>query len=472
MIKHAPFGLMVFDADGRLIQFNDEAARLTGYDAHDLPTFDSWLDRASPDPDGVRRAELPENSSWSVLPIQCASGEVKELEFRLQSLGDLRLITLLGGADRKGILTALRKSEEKYRAVFETTGTAMMIIEEDYRLTLVNAEFEILSGWRREELSADATWTQFFAEDDLERMITYHHQRRVDPLSAPRRYECKFIDRSGVTKNVLIRVDMIPDTRTSVASMLDITAWKRAEAELTESREELELRVQKRTTELSRTNEKLSQEITERRRSQEALAESEEKYRFLVQQSSDGIFILNPRSGDILEANLQFFSMLGYDQADIEQLSIYDLVVGEREVIDAHIAQTCDSGTPVSGQRRYRCKDGAVIDVEITAALVRYRTEEVVMVNVRDIRERKKAEAEREKLIAELQEALRKVKKLRGLLPICASCKKVRDYKGYWNQIEEYISEHADVDFSHGLCPECTERLYPERLRKRQPPKP
>jgi hypothetical protein len=51
---------------------------------------------------------------------------------------------------------------------------------------------------------------------------------------------------------------------------------------------------------------------------------------------------------------------------------------------------------------------------------------------------------------------------LRGLLPICASCKKIRDDKGYWNQMETYIEAHSEADFSHGVCPECMERLYPE----------
>ena len=73
----------------------------------------------------------------------------------------------------------------------------------------------------------------------------------------------------------------------------------------------------------------------------------------------------------------------------------------------------------------------------------------------------KRHEEEREKLIGELQEALAKAKLLSGLLPICASCKKIRDDKGYWNQIELYIWEHSEAEFSHGLCPECTEKLYP-----------
>jgi len=61
-----------------------------------------------------------------------------------------------------------------------------------------------------------------------------------------------------------------------------------------------------------------------------------------------------------------------------------------------------------------------------------------------------------------LEEALAKVKTLSGLLPICASCKKIRDDKGYWNQIEGYIRDHSEAQFSHGICPECAKKLYPE----------
>ena len=70
-----------------------------------------------------------------------------------------------------------------------------------------------------------------------------------------------------------------------------------------------------------------------------------------------------------------------------------------------------------------------------------------------------------EKINGELSEALGKVKTLSGLLPICASCKKIRDDKGYWNQIEGYIQDHTDAAFSHGICPGCIETLYPERKK-------
>jgi len=78
--------------------------------------------------------------------------------------------------------------------------------------------------------------------------------------------------------------------------------------------------------------------------------------------------------------------------------------------------------------------------------------------------ERKIQEQNREKdeLITRLQEALDNVRKLSGLLPICSSCKKIRDDKGYWNQIEQYISEHSEALFSHGICPDCVKKLYPQ----------
>lgn len=83
---------------------------------------------------------------------------------------------------------------------------------------------------------------------------------------------------------------------------------------------------------------------------------------------------------------------------------------------------------------------------------------------------RKKAEEEREQLIHELKEALARVKTLSGLLPICASCKKIRDDKGYWNHVEFYIREHTDAEFSHGMCPECEKKAY-EDLGKIKPVK-
>jgi transcriptional regulator with GAF, ATPase, and Fis domain len=85
----------------------------------------------------------------------------------------------------------------------------------------------------------------------------------------------------------------------------------------------------------------------------------------------------------------------------------------------------------------------------------------IALQNSRHLDERIRAEKEREKVIIDLKNALAEVKKLSGLLPICMHCKKIRDDKGYWNNIENYIHEHSDTEFSHGVCQDCAKKYYP-----------
>jgi len=84
----------------------------------------------------------------------------------------------------------------------------------------------------------------------------------------------------------------------------------------------------------------------------------------------------------------------------------------------------------------------------------------------KDISVRKQIEEEKEKLIQKLQKALDEVKTLEGMIPICSHCKKIRDDSGFWGNVEQYISKHSNVDFSHGICPECMQRHYPEQFDK------
>jgi transcriptional regulator with PAS, ATPase and Fis domain len=83
-----------------------------------------------------------------------------------------------------------------------------------------------------------------------------------------------------------------------------------------------------------------------------------------------------------------------------------------------------------------------------------------VIVTFMDITDRIKIENEREKLLESLQIALDEIKTLKGVIPICSNCKKIRDDTGYWNQLESYIQKYSDAAFSHGICPECVEELY------------
>jgi PAS domain S-box-containing protein len=212
----------------------------------------------------------------------------------------------------------------------------------------------------------------------------------------------------------------------------------------------------------------IARDITERKRAEQALRESEERLRAIMEQSPEAIFLVDVETGRILEANSAFQDLLGYSSEEIVGLPVFDLVSADREIMDRRFQDTIQAGRVTSDERQYRTKDGSLIDVWVSRKAVSYAGKKVMCVILHDLTERKQAEAEREKLIQELQEALANGKTLRGLIPICANCKKIRDDKGYWQQVEVYVHEHSEAKFTHGLCPECAKLLFPELEKKRE----
>jgi len=128
-------------------------------------------------------------------------------------------------------------SEDLYRTIFETAGTAIITIDSDTTIRLANSNFEKLSGYSKQELEGVMKWTVFIAPDDIERMKAHHERRRIDPLLAPSEYEFRFVNRTGQTRDILLNIAMIPGTSQSVASCMDITARKHVEEALRRSEE-------------------------------------------------------------------------------------------------------------------------------------------------------------------------------------------------------------------------------------------
>ena len=133
----------------------------------------------------------------------------------------------------------LRDSEVRYRTIFETTGNATQIVEADTTISLINTEFEKLSGYTKEEIEGKRSWMEFVAEEDLAMMRTYHLLRRTDPEAAPRHYECRIKDKGGRNRDVVATVAMLPGTSRSVVSLMDITERKRAQQVLQASEKQL-----------------------------------------------------------------------------------------------------------------------------------------------------------------------------------------------------------------------------------------
>lgn len=204
-----------------------------------------------------------------------------------------------------------------------------------------------------------------------------------------------------------------------------------------------------------------------RRVTEEALIESESKFKSFAEQALVGTYLI--QDGVFKYVNPKFAMMFGYTVEEcLDNMNFEKLVyTGDLELVREQVRRRI-AGEVESVHYTFRGikKDGQLFDVEIYGSSSIHRGRPAAAGTILDITDRKHSEEEREKLIAELQQALSEVKTLSGLLPICASCKKIRDDSGYWNQIESYVSAHSNAKFSHGLCPDCLKKYYPDTYEK------
>jgi len=139
---------------------------------------------------------------------------------------------------KKQMENKLKKSQENYyQTIFENTGAATVIIEENKLISLVNVEFTSLTGYSKEEIEGKMEWTGIFSPEDIPQMKEYHGLRRINPDYAPRNYEARIVTRNGTVKPVHLTVAMIPGTEKSMASILDMTELRRSKIAIKESQE-------------------------------------------------------------------------------------------------------------------------------------------------------------------------------------------------------------------------------------------
>ncbi len=217
---------------------------------------------------------------------------------------------------------------------------------------------------------------------------------------------------------------------------------------------------------LDELQEKSARQADRQRKAIATLRKKEQRYHRLIDSANDAMITMNSR-GKVILWNKAAENMFGYTIDEVKD-AFFDLItVAPQKHKNRFKAVIAEEEDVIGPNEAYaRNSKGQKFPVEVTTSTCRADRERFVTIVVRDITARKKTEADRENLIYELQLALEKVKTLSGLLPICASCKKVRNDSGYWQQIESYVSEHSDADFSHCICPECREKLYPGIKRK------
>ena len=218
-----------------------------------------------------------------------------------------------------------------------------------------------------------------------------------------------------------------------------------------------------------------ARDITERKIAEKELKEAKNKLETILSGASDGIYALST-TGRVVFANEAAARSFGYDSARQMMDDPYsEDVLKKMEITD-------ESGNPVPVENlpgrlapggcsardltlRFRQLNSDEGSWSVVKARPIYDENQNVYLSViirHDITEIKKSQEERERLINELTKALAEVKKLQGFIPICAKCKKIRDDKGFWQQIEKYIQERSEAIFSHSICPQCVQELYPD----------
>lgn len=255
IFENTGIAFAVMEEDTKISLMNTEAEEIMGYSRNEIEGKRSWTEFVA------RKDDLEKMKKYHILRRIDPSAAPKRYEFQvINKEGNIKdiivTISMIPGTkksiasflditDRKKIEKALRESEARYRTIFENTGIAFMLIEEDMTISLINGEVESTFGFLKEEVEGKKKWTEFVAnKDDLERMKGYHQSRRENPESAPKEYEFRAIHKNGNIRNVLVTVSMIPGTKMSIASFLDITGRKKVENALNESREEFKTLVE------------------------------------------------------------------------------------------------------------------------------------------------------------------------------------------------------------------------------------
>jgi PAS domain S-box-containing protein len=335
----------------------------------------------------------------------------EELKKRIQELEKAE-------SEREKTTQALRESEEKFRDLFNNAEVGMFRTRLDGSEILdMNKRFLEIFGRTSEEVIGSPS--VIFWADPFERQEMV---RRLEAEGRVTDFECGMLHKRGETRRCLTSLRVCREQGILEGSIID---------------------------------------ITERKRSEELLVQAKQEWEQTFNAIPDLIAILG-NNHQIIRANKAMADKLGVTTERAVGLTCYEHVHGTREppIHCPHSMLLADGREHIVEVHEKRLGGDFLVTVSPLHDTKGHLVGSVHL--ARDITERKRTEEERKELIEGLQKTIEKVKMLSGLLPICSGCKRIRDDKGYWNQIELYIRKHSEAEFSHGLCPECAKRLYPD----------
>src|ERR1035437_1303608 len=378
------------------------------------------------------------------VPFICVSGTIgddKAVEFLKQGATDYVLKNSLGRLafairraledvekqkELKKVEQTMRESEAKYQAIFESTGTATFIIEEDNTILMANNECYSIMGYTPTKLIGQK-WSQYFApeSESLQEMLKNHQLTRQNPDLAPKKYEVKLVSKKGEIRDVIVDVGMIPGTKQSIVSISD---------------------------------------VTERKRAGEALVENEKRYRELFDNAPVGYHELDI-NGLIIRINRTELDMLGYTEKEMIGQFIWKFV-GDEDISQQRVLGKLKGILlpAIGAERVYRRKDLTTFPASVEEIILRDAKDNIIGIRttIQDITERKRAEEENVMLAHSLKS-----------INECVSITDMEDklifvnqsfLKTYGYNENELIGKHISIVRSLDTAPASVEEILPATL--------
>ncbi|MDO8804647.1 MAG: PAS domain S-box protein [Elusimicrobiota bacterium] len=301
----------------------------------------------------------------------------------------------------------IAKPPELLSQILDSVGSPVFVKDRGHRWTYLNKAFCKFMGRRREELIGKSDY-DFFPKEQAD--VFWEKDDQVFSARGENVNEEFFTDTAGVKHTIVTRKQVYKSAAGEdvlVGVIHDVTALKKANDDLT-------------------------------------------LFRKLLENSNDAIFIVKPEDGSFLDVNETACRRLGYQRKTLLRMGVSDIqaIAPDTGAWKKLREKITAAGTLLIEGRHIRA-DGTSYPVEVSINKAEIGGKEYFLAASRDITERRK-----------LEEALKEAETLRGLIPMCAKCKKIRDDKGFWEKVEVYLEKHSGARFTHGLCKDCMKELY------------
>jgi PAS domain S-box-containing protein len=389
--------------------------------------------------------------------------------------------------ERKQAEAVLRTEKQKFETLSENAPFGVVMIDQDSTFQYINPKFRELFGYDLEDVPNGKTWfRKAFPDPQYRHEVISTWVRDLESIKpGEKRSRIFTVTCKDGTEKIINFIPVQLGTGENLVGYEDITERKRAEEELQKSEEEAKRLAQENaimaeigriissTLDIEEVYERFAEEVHKIipfDRIVINVIDIEKGTVINVYMAGKGITdrkggVIYPLEGSGNAEMVRKKSSLliqaedfnGYKERFPMLLSTFK--AGFRSIMNVPLFS---KGQIIGGLLLRSLKPNAYTDKDVRLAERVGDQIAGAIVNAQFFIERKRVGEERERLILQLQEALAKVKQLSGFLPICASCKKIRDDKGYWNQIESYIRDHSEAEFSHGICPDCMKKLYPD----------